>query len=407
MSYLDKYINNLINSDSSYLRQTRIDDSKFILSLTFKEAPNFYRANSISDDCDYDLQITESTDSRDEKTFIATFESTIHLGSLIFWQNSHWIVSHFDSSMGDMYLRGKIRKCISSLKWQNDDADILEAFFCYDSENSGGLGINEGKIISTQDTRRDIIIPNNSDTRKFALEERFIFDTRVWKIIKYDQIKNDGLIYLTLDVGQIDTVNDNMTLRIANYKVPPVYSLSLIGADHVSVNIVDTLQINAQLTKDGVIVPSPILSYLSSDKLICLVDRNGLILPLAEGNATITVTFKDLTQIINVTVTNVVSHNYSVEITDNATSNKFTIVKTVSKTFGCAFKDNGVAIVVDGVFSVTDVNGNATTLATITSQTTNTCVVKGGSTVGNVLLHVRSIDGTITTSKQITIRSAI
>ncbi|OZB98024.1 Ig-like domain-containing protein [Paenibacillus sp. XY044] len=396
MSYKDKYK----LRDEMYganIRDIRVNVSEQNLNSVFKESPVYYQVVDVDSNDKYDLQITDNSDAKDTKDFIAPFHSSIIAGRTVEWKNDKWIVIHYDEN-SEVYKSGILRKCLSTLKWLDSAGDVQETWFTYTTTALSNFGIQDGKIINLDNERRQLTIQNNTHTSLFTKGRRFVFDGRAWKISAIDRLE-DNLIYLVLDADAIDPSKDNVELRIADY-VKPNYSIQL-DQTNISLKVGDTFIPSVTVTNNGTPLLSPTLSFVSSDPDICTVDELGLITGISDGQATVTVGYKDVYMIIEVTISVVESHNYSVMINGDTT-----ITKSKSKSYNCVFCDNGTEVHISGLFRLTDLNGNSTSSAIITSQSNNACSVRGDS-IGYVLLHVESDDGLISSSKQIQIKSAI
>lgn len=396
MSYKDKYK----LRDEMYganIRDIRVNVSEQHLNSVFKESPVYYQVVDIESNDKYDLQITDNSDAKDTKDFIAPFHSSIIAGRTVEWKNDKWIVIHYDEN-SEVYKSGILRKCLSTLKWIDSVGDVQETWFTYTTTALSNFGIQDGKIINLDNERRQLTIQNNEHTSPFAKGRRFIFDDRAWKISAIDRLE-DNLIYLVLDADAIDPSKDNVELRIADY-IKPNYSIQL-DQTSISLKVGDTLIPSVTITNNGTPLPSPTFSFVSSDSNICTVDEQGLIAGISDGQATVTVEYKEVYATIDVTVSAVESHNYSVIINGDST-----ITKTKSKPYSYVFYDNGTEVSISGLFRLTDLNGNPTSSAAITSQLGNSCTVRG-DLLGYVLLHIVSDDGLISSSKQIQIKSAI
>lgn len=218
-----------------------------------------------------------------------------------------------------------------------------------------------------------------------------------WKVVSINRL--NPLIEIILESDIIDTVKDNMDLRIADY-VKPNYSI-LVNPSSVSMNVSDTLMLDVKVLNNGTEIVSPDLTYISSDNDVCSVDTSGVIEAINEGTAVIAVVYKNVSINIDVTVSQVPVNNYSVIIAGDST-----VYRARTKVYSCTFYDNGSPIDMSGAFRLTDVNGNPTSATTITQQSNNTCTVRGDA-LGTVILHVIDSTGTIKAEKSIQIKSAL
>lgn len=402
MSYKDKYLKRS-NVEGSSIKSQRIHDTKRVFDANFVNHPQYDEVRSANSEIRYELIIGDSTDTKDEKSFLAKLESPIALGDSVKWSDDVWMVTHHDKNMGSVYQKGKLTQCFDTINWLDEDGEIQKAWFAFKSFSLSGVGIEDGKFVSLANETREIIIENNEHTRKIAKTHRFIFDKRAWSVEKHFTA-NDGLIYLVLDEDEINPAVDNLELRIADY-VLPMYEMTILNGNILEVKPNETLQINTIIKKDGVLVLNPQISYQVSDPSIATVDDTGLITGLVEGTTSVLVQYRDLVQQIQITVK--AEDIYTVSIVDSATSNQFVIYRGRTKSFTCEFKLNGNVIDEEGTFWITaDTTDNTTTIAAITTQGNNSCTVSGNA-IGYCRLHVKNADGTLSTNVRIQVKSLI
>ncbi|MNH66534.1 Bacterial Ig-like domain (group 2) [compost metagenome] len=394
MSYKDKYI----QRDAMYgngVKGIRRNKTKQWINDSFADSPNCFEVTSWENQSSYSLIITDNSDILDVKDYVAPMNSPIQCGDTIVWNEQLWFVSHYDE-IGGTYKGGRLKNVGSTLKWIDNKGEIKEYPFIFNAELLSNFGIEDGKVISVAADRRNLAIKKDEISKKIRLGQRFIFDDAAWKIISINRL--NPLIEIILQSDTF-TPNDNLELRIADY-VKPNYKI-ILNETSISLTEGSTYQLSPKVLNNGIEVLFPTLSYESSDETLCIVDENGLITGVTSGTAVITISYKDVEIKINIQVEQVQSHNYSAVITGDST-----ITKGRTKTYTCNFYDNGSLIAMDGLFRLTDINGNATSIATITSQGNNSCVVRGDS-LGYVLLIVEDVNGLVRTEKTIQIKSAI
>lgn len=398
MSYKDKYItrDNMYGAD---VRSRIVSRNRDNFNSTIAQSPSYYQVSVLNKTVPCDMLIIDNSDSKDLKNFAVPFDSEFSLGDTIHWKDSYWLAIHFDE-MSEVYKRGILRKCLSTLKWLNESGEVKETWFTYSGESTSNFGVDEGRFIVLDKDRRQIIIKNNKDTSKdIDNDSRFIFDDRAWKVTSIDKLE-ENLMYLVLNADQINTAKDNVELRIANYYGnAAAYEVNVLNGTSLTLSPNTPLMLHVEVKNRDQVVPSPTLSFSSADESICTVDQNGLLTPLTEGLTSIVVQFKDIETVITVEVVKEQeqTHNYTVEIIDDS-SNPFVIYRGKSKEFKAVFKDNGIAYEDNGIFSLT------TNLVTITSQGDNRCVLQANS-IGKVALKV--VGSHAETTKEITIKSIL
>lgn len=395
MSYKDKYL----RRDTFYgdnIREIRIQETKRKLAHLMYDVPNYFRVEKYDSKKLIDIIITDDSDNQELKGFIAKIDEDLFDGDSFYWNGQLWMVTHYDE-MGEIYKSGKLRLSPSSLKWIDEFGTIFEYPFAFLTDNLSNFGVAEGRVISLLNDRRNITIKSTEDTQTLSVGQRFIFDEAAWKVISINRL--NPLVELVLESDTIDPNKDNMELRIADY-VKPNYEI-ILNQTSISLTIGETFQLDPIVTNNGETIPHPTLLYTSSDPDVCSIDENGLLTALADGISIISINYKGVSLDVDVVVKSSPSHNYSAVINGDDF-----IYKSRSKTYTCHFYDDNQSVSLDGVFKVTDLDGNPTALATIVSQGNNICVVRG-DVIGTFLLIVTDTGGTITTSKKIAVKSAL
>lgn len=230
--------------------------------------------------------------------------------------------------------------------------------------STGQMQFLDGKI--------NVTVQNNIDTKKVAINDRFVIMRSAWKCMGIDT-SNKGLITYTM---QSDTIgqNDNLELEIADYNNLVVYRVDVLN-NNATINIGGTGQVQAQLTNENTnsIVEGAIFTYVSNNPDIATVDENGLITPIAEGTGTITVTSNNVSSTFNYTVEAVMTHSYTSNVTGDTTAKLSSVHTYAFNTF-----DNGNTISDIGIWSLmnNDDTMTPTTYATIESYADTTCTIK-------------------------------
>lgn len=242
----------------------------------------------------------------------------------------------------------------------------------------------------------------NEHTSKIQRGKRFIIGGEAFKVIDYDSVSDKGIVNLSFESDQIDPATDNIELGIANYYSNLAdYSISILNGEFTSIEVNQSLQLSAQVKNRGTIIKNALITFTCSDSSIAEINQNGLLTPLQVGSVIVTASFGSISANINVTVTQNMTNNYSVDIHGDDS-----IITGRTAKYRCQFKNNGVIYHDESVFHLFSVDGSETSLASIVEQNPieNTCVIKAGDKVGTVKLQVSNKNGLSVGSKLISIK---
>jgi len=328
-------------------------------------------------------------DRRADMRTVSTL-ADIKRGDLINWDGENWLIISEIGHKKFIYRKGIIQKTNYNIKF--NFTGIIKQFSCivdskvFDLETNQYLTLPAGKII--------VSMQSNIDTNNIVLGQRFISMKNAWKVTGIDRTKN-GLIILHCDIDAF-TASDDLLNEVANAG-DYIYTLEIINGETANIQQGNTLQLNTVVKLNGNIVTGKTVIYSSNNTNIATIDSNGLVTAMQEGQCIITAYLADNPSVfdtINITVTALPQHNYTVTISGNTSINKG---KTA--TYTATFKDNDIPITETSQFWLTADDGvSATTLATITSQdaNANTCVVAANNTdIGYVKLWCKNTAGTI------------
>ncbi|MGG1650428.1 hypothetical protein ABHN03_16620 [Paenibacillus sp. NRS-1775] len=370
------------------------------MSSTFSQSPNYFQVN-INGESNQEVWITDDGDVREQKNIVA-LNYPLKMGDLVIWRDKTWLCNHVDDM--EIYHRGVILICYSTLKWLDGQGEIQETPLSFKTDTSSNFGIQEGRILMMPNERRQITVQKNNQTEKIKKNRRFIIDGRAWKTVGINRLI-DGLINLTLEEQDI-IPTDNLELEIADYMGNIAdYQLKVLNVkDVVAIEENQALQLNIELTNNSKVIEiDDKIIYSVADETIILVSPTGLVTPLKKGTSKITISFRNISQTIQVNVTSSTTNNYTAHITGDDF-----IKYNMTKSFACSFKDNGIDRQEKAHFWLTETDGlTPTTLASIIEQDGQICKIKANNKKGRVILHVENSTRLAHTSKVIEIKSLL
>lgn len=321
---------------------------------------------------------------------------TFKNGEIVTWNDEKFIVLQVDPDKR-IYTKGLVKKCLGSLKWQDEFGEIHEAWFARITNVSPNFGVDDrSKIITMPDERRQIVLQSNSHTQKFRKEQRFIVDGRAWKVITLDDIA-DGIINIVLEESHIDHAKDNLELRVADYRTDH-YKLVNKTSTEINLKINQSVLLDVIGYHNGVSVDVNEIDFTIEDSNYGTVDINGIFTPSKTGHVKLFAEYKDEKIEFNIYIREDLVHNYSVDIVG---SNEINFGQSAE--YRAEFKNNGVVIEETPIFNVEQ---SAPDLITVVSNIGQQIILKANSKnkSGTVVLNVKSDNGLITNSKTIRIK---
>jgi hypothetical protein len=168
-------------------------------------------------------------DKNRRKKIEAPPQSTFRLGSKVDCFGLKWLVTEVNRNE-EIKLQGTATLCNFILKWQDDDT--LEYVFeecVVERYKTAAVGVSENRVISTDDTRRNVLIQFNDKTRKLKQGKRFYIDMegvnnpKVYELTDLDRTSYvfNGVGFFQLVCNQNEKVPDDRDdIMICNWNPP-------------------------------------------------------------------------------------------------------------------------------------------------------------------------------------------
>lgn len=339
-----------------------IEQNKQLILRNFTTHPSYQSVKINSIDRDVHI-VDDNTLDKDpnKKIMLVKPDETASVGDYIEWDNYNWLVINIDNNK-DVQHRCELYRCNGRLNWI-DSSGKINSYWCVRQELSkASSGTSENKYIIVPDRLNNILVQANAYTNNLRERDgtRFIFGEKSFLLHDTDRELRDGLVVITTEEDEINFDTDKLVdvngvdLWIANYTEAPVY---LLNIDQDDSEIVDgnTLQLSAQVTKDGQVVSEGV-AWSSSNELIATVDNTGLVTSVTTGSVVITATMVnngDVADTINIDVVAVANDNYSIQLTPDSTD----ITLSVKLDVNAKLLNNGVDTT--DTFSFSVVGGTA------------------------------------------------
>lgn len=363
-------------NNSQYLdkKESQLYSIKEALLSDFEHSPSSVQVK-INDDY-RTVIITESSKSKNKK-LISKPNETFYAGDYVCWEDTEWLVVERDPRT-DVYTKGLIQQCYSSLVWLDDKGIQQEAPFAYRLDFYRGSGIDDGKTLVLPTERRYIYAQSNEHTQKIKKDRRFIFDGRAWKVTALDNTFF-GLMYFELKEDLLDSVIDNLELRIADYyNNLHQYEIRVLNGSNISLAVGTNIQLNVEALDNGEPIDLPI-AFTSHDHSIATVSNDGLITAKAEGVTTVTVEIVDnpsVSALISIAVNN---NSVSNDLILNISGNDECKVSQI-QTYSVSIINNhdNQSFQVEWILLNED-EVSETDLATVSSVNNTQCSIKGNT----------------------------
>ncbi len=170
-----------------------------------------------------------NTDVPTEKTICSVTEEPIVVGSLVVWQDRHWLITAVDPNV-EVYARGTMMQCNYYLKWMMPDGTLVKRW-CVVSDGTKYMagetnGSYAGNGMSLGDTRISVALARDSYTVQLNRNYRFLIDDpdsptvlayRLTKPFKLGGVYDERGVMNFIFTEVNTEPEDNFELQIADY----------------------------------------------------------------------------------------------------------------------------------------------------------------------------------------------
>ena len=179
------------------------------------------------------------------KNIEAPPSSMFNLGSKVDCYGMKWLVTEINYNH-EVKLSGKMQLCNYPLKWQDEDGNIIVEDCVCSRYKTAATGEDINKVVTVDETRRNIFIQFNEHTAKLRQGKRFFIDLenmRDLKVYKLTDLNRTSYIYngygcFEMVCVEEEKVNerDRPDLMIADYVEPPPPLSPPIGSCEIRYN---------------------------------------------------------------------------------------------------------------------------------------------------------------------------
>jgi hypothetical protein len=309
---------------------------------------------------------------------------SIEQGQLLKYKSNYFLALNQETDENDTYYKSDLLQVNTSIHTivvaDASNNTAYELFLQAYAEDLSSVGLYGDSQISIVGGNISFIVQDNADSRKLKIDATFTALGGTWKIVN---------LYFKSGLGYV------FTERTADAISSPVYAVTVIGSDSVTMEDVAQLVATATIT-DGsttTTILNPVIDWSCDNTSLATVSSTGLIAGVDEGNIVITASWAGhgVSATHNMEVKSNVVISYTAAITGRSS-----IVTGRSYTFSAIFTDStGTVVTLTPVWSFTMDTQDATLLAgiTLTYPASNTCkvsVADNDDLVGyTVTLHVK------------------
>ena len=314
-----------------------------------------------SDNTPYNVIFKRNSDTNSLTNRLSIFYSVncgIHAGQLLTYKGKHYLTLNQESAENDTYYKSDLIETNAVIQTIANSTEINMPIYAYDIAD--GL-TNKGNIISLIGGNIHVIAEPNSIVKSMEIDDYFNSMGRFWKIDNI--ILKDNVIHFYCEVD-VDVKHE--------------YTITISGND--TYHHGETAQLTAIAKQDNTIVNNVSFDWSSSNTSLATVDSTGLVKFIADGNVTITATWKtqNISGTKEIAITEPDLYSLSDIVCDDTYTTADTPTLTVnaqkngitdsSATITWTSSDTSIATI-DSIGKITFLNaGNVTFTATWTQQ---------------------------------------
>lgn len=222
------------------------------------------------------------------KQILTSINTTINPGSIVEWNDGHWIVYQKEVSPNQAYNSCYMVECNKKLKWI-DEYGVEQEEWAYIFSSKDSIVKQNfrtwNRLITPQPNQwLEMLVPAK---KTIKMDQKFIIDGRAWFVDEYDATSSKGVTYYSLTEDKIDRMDDNIENGLANANKLDCYKIAI--QDEINCGLTDNYIISPIVYNDGVIDIQP-LGYIIEDKDVAslmLLNNNATIVPISKGQTTL------------------------------------------------------------------------------------------------------------------------
>ena len=241
----------MIRDGQNLLKEELEHDSSYSHTLLFYS----YDYNKGSDGECANLRIySRKKDSTygEVQNFVSTYDNPIKKGMYFHdtKDDTYWIATE-SYNVNDIQFKGKMTKCIYTLRWQDSDGNIIERKAVTSDQTKHSNGQTGNSTIMVADNQYGLLVPIDEATKSLKREMRFPFDfddtdnPDIYRLLNRKINLGEGIIQLSFSFDAFNsttdkkvTLDDGKQVWICDYSssAPSIPSteetlVSIVGSD--------------------------------------------------------------------------------------------------------------------------------------------------------------------------------
>ena len=201
-------------------------------------------------------------------------DTSIAVGTIFTLKGIHYLVTSQDANETDIYYTSIAVRCDTTFDVPVNTGGVVTVP-CVTIKNEYTL--SQSSSVNLVDGSITVYTGDNPYTRNIAINDGYYNFGGYYKIA--NPVYNDGLAYVYM-TKEATPQSDN-------------FLLTYNGVTSVDMAESSTYQLSYTATKNGTVVESPTLSYISNNDGVATVDSNGLLSFISTGTVSITATWTD------------------------------------------------------------------------------------------------------------------
>lgn len=201
-------------------------------------------------------------------------DTSIAIGTIFTLKGIHYLVTSQDANESDVYHTSIAVRCDTALNVPVNTGGVVTVP-CVTIKNEYTL--SQSSSVNLVDGSITVYTGDNPYTRNITINDGYYNFGGYYKVA--NTVYNDGLAYVYM-TKEATPQSDN-------------FLLTYNGVTSVDMAESSTYQLSYTATKNGTVVESPTLSYISNNDGVATVDSNGLLSFISTGTVSITATWTD------------------------------------------------------------------------------------------------------------------